>query len=76
MAKNKKARNDSEFVLFDVLYDDGSRRSNRRVPSALLGGLDGDEPARALIEQQDRELGAVSGQPRPAIASITRSAMR
>ena len=43
-----------EFTLFDVVYDDGSQRSNRRVPSDILGGLDGDAPARAFIEEQDR----------------------
>jgi hypothetical protein len=36
----------ARFVLFDVLYEDGSRRSNRKVPAELLGGLDGDAPAR------------------------------
>jgi hypothetical protein len=29
-----------EFTLFDVIYEDGSQRSNRRVPSEVLGGLD------------------------------------
>jgi len=61
MAKKPTAK--SEFVLFDVLYEDGSRRSNRRVPGELLGGLDGDEPARKVIEQQDREIAEKSGQP-------------
>jgi hypothetical protein len=28
----------TEFVLFDVFYEDGSQRSNRRVPSDVLGG--------------------------------------
>lgn len=73
---NKKAKVEPEFVLFDVLYEDGTRRSNRRVPSSILGGLEGDEPARSLLEQQDRELGEVSGHPRPAIKSISRSAVR
>ena len=72
----RKPKQEPEFVLFDVLYEDGSRRSNRRVPGSLLGGLDGDEPARALIEAQDRELSDVSGQPRPGIASVTRSSGR
>lgn len=76
MARNKKAKAESEFVLFDVLYEDGSRRSNRRVPSTALDGPDGDAAARYVIEQQDRELGAVSGQPRPAIKSVTRSPVR
>ena len=33
----------SEFVLFDVVYEDGTQRSNRKVPRELLGGLDGAE---------------------------------
>ena len=45
MARKPTAR--SEFVLFDVIYEDGSQRSNRRVSADILGGLDGDEPARA-----------------------------
>jgi hypothetical protein len=69
----KKVKADSEFVLFDVLYADGTRRSNRRVPSSALDGLDGDAPAMALIEAQDQELGDLSGRPRPRIASILRS---
>jgi len=43
----------TEFVLFDVFYEDGSQRSNRKVPSTVLGGLDGDAPARAVIEEQE-----------------------
>ncbi len=71
MAKKPTAK--SEFVLFDVLYEDGSRRSNRRVPGELLGGLDGDEPARKVIEQQDREIADKSGQPPLRIKSLQRS---
>jgi len=41
----------ARFVLFDVIYEDGSRRSNRKVPAELLGGLDGDAPARQAVEQ-------------------------
>jgi len=63
-------------VLFDVLYEDGSRSSNRRVPSDLLGGLDGDAPARDIIEEQDRKIGEMSGRPRAPIKSITRSPAR
>ena len=47
MARKPGTRNAGEFALFDVVYEDGSQRSNRRVPMAVLGGLDGDEPARA-----------------------------
>jgi hypothetical protein len=70
----RKPTSKSEFVLFDVFYDDGSRRSNRRVPKDILGGLDGDEPAKALLEAQDREIADRSGRPMPVIESVKRSA--
>jgi hypothetical protein len=63
----------TEFVLFDVIYEDGSQRSNRRVPGDILGGLDGDEPARTIIEQQDREIAEKSGQIPLQIKSIQRA---
>ncbi len=63
----------AEFVFFDVLYEDGSQRSNRRVPSEVLGGLDGDQPARTVIEQQDRAIAEKSGMPPVTIKSIKRA---
>ena len=71
MAKKPTAR--SEFVMFDVVYEDGSQRSNRKVDASLLGGLDGDEPARAAIEKQDRAISEKSGLPPLAIKTIKRS---
>jgi hypothetical protein len=71
MARKPTAR--TEFVLFDVIYEDGSQRSNRKVDASLLGGLDGDEPAKAAIEEQDRAIAEKSGQPPLAIKSIRRS---
>src|SRR5262249_21977192 len=44
------------FVLFYVRYEDGTQTSNRRVPAAELGGLDGDLPAKAIVEMQDRKI--------------------
>ena len=61
-----------EFVFFDVIYEDGSQRSNRRVPAELLGGLDKDAPARGFIIEQDREIAEKSGRSPLAIKSITR----
>ena len=69
-----RKRTESSFVAFDIVYEDGSRSSNRRVPSTALGGLDGDEPAKSILAAQDREIGTASGRPRPAIKSVTRSA--
>lgn len=66
----------TSFVFFDVYYVDDSRTSNRKVPATALGGLDGDEPARAIIEAQDREIGLASGRPRPEIRSISRTPVK
>lgn len=71
MAKKPMPR--QEFVLFDVVYEDGSQRSNRRVPADLLGGLDKDEPAKTFIMQQDQAIAEKSGQPPLAIKTIKRS---
>ncbi|MDB5369674.1 MAG: hypothetical protein JWP20_1232 [Roseomonas sp.] len=68
-----KQRNTGTYVLFDVIYADGSRRSNRKVPAELLGGLDGDEPARTLIESQDEEIAKASGNPRQGITALMRT---
>jgi hypothetical protein len=66
----------SEFLLVDVLYEDGALTSNRKVPSALLGGLEGDAPLRDFIEDQDREIAARSGRTRSRIKSVTRAGKR
>lgn len=73
MARKKQQPVVNGFVLFDVIYQDGSRTSNRKVPAAELGGLDGDTPARAFIEAQDRKIAEMSGNPRGPIKSIARS---
>ena len=73
MAKKPGSNPKNEFVFFDVLYEDGSQRSNRRVPAELLGGLEKDEPARGFILEQDREIAEKSGFPRGPIKSIQRS---
>jgi hypothetical protein len=75
MAK-KKQQVANGFVLFDVVYEDGTQTSNRKVPAADLSGLDGDAPARTFIEMQDRQIGEVSGMPRGRIKSIVRSKKR
>lgn len=72
MAKKPTPR--TEFVLYDVIYEDGSQRSNRRVPADLLEGLDGGEDAvRAELEQQDRTISEKSGLPPMKIKTLKRS---
>jgi hypothetical protein len=72
MGRKPKSKVKAEFILFDVVYEDGSQSSNRRVPSTQLGGLEGDNPARAIIEAQDREIAERSGRPRSPIKSLRR----
>jgi hypothetical protein len=69
----RKPTKRTEFVLFDVVYEDGSQRSNRKVPGEVLGGLDGDAPARAFIEEQDRAIAEKSGLPVMPIKTVKRS---
>jgi len=71
MARKPAAR--AAFVMFDVFYEDGSRRSNRKVPETAVGGIDGDAPVRAIIEEQDRVIAEKSGIPAMPIKSIRRS---
>jgi hypothetical protein len=72
MAKRQQALPNG-FVLFDVVYEDGTQTSNRKVPAADLGGLDGDTPARVFVETQDRKIGEMSGAPRGRIKTIRRA---
>ena len=69
----KHRRLDAKFVAFDVFYDDGTRSSNRKVPGELLGGLDGDEPARTFIEEQEARIAEASGKPARRIERLVRS---
>ena len=74
MAKRlKQLPQDRGTVLFDVVFEDGSRASNRRVPMEILGGLDGDDPARAVISAQDEDIAQKSGRPQRTILSLSRS---
>ena len=60
------------FVMFDVVYEDGTLSSNRRIPGAALEDIYSNDPARAFIENQDREIAAQSGIRKPKIKSVKR----
>ena len=72
MARRSTVRRVEEFILFDVLYEDGTRTSNRKIPGSELGEIDGDLLAKAYIEAQDRQIAQISGRPQTAIKSLTR----
>lgn len=71
MAK-KKPRIDDSVILFDVIYEDGTRSSRRKVAAADLADSD-DDHAKTLIMAQDREIAKMSGNQRGTVKTITRS---
>jgi hypothetical protein len=73
MARKPGTRSAAEFVLFDVFYEDGSQRSNRKVPSSVLTGIEGDEAATRFIAEQDQVIATKSGLPAVAIKTVRRS---
>jgi hypothetical protein len=74
MARKKRPADNKSFVLFDIIYEDGTLSSNRKVPGTELNGFDGDAPARAFIEAQDRDIAEKSGRTRGRVKTIVRSA--
>jgi hypothetical protein len=72
MAKKPGTNPKGEYAFFDIVYEDGSQRSNRRVPAELLGGLEKDEPALGFIIEQDREIAEKSGRAPVKIKTIAR----
>lgn len=59
-----------------MVFEDGSRASNWHVPSEIVGGLDGNQPARKLVARQEAEIAQKTGRPPRAIQGLTRSAKR
>jgi hypothetical protein len=76
MARRSSARRVEDFVFFDVLYEDGTQTSNRKVPGSELDDIDGDLLAKPYIEAQDRKIAEMSGRPRGVIKTVTRSRRR
>jgi hypothetical protein len=69
----KKPRLETSFVLFDVIYQDGTKTSYRKVPASEIHELDGIKTARAFIEAQDRNIAARSGVQRGPVKAVLRS---
>ena len=69
----KKPRIDDSVILFDVIYEDGTRSSRRKVAASDLADFNGDDHAKTLIMAQDREIAKMSGNQRGAVKIITRS---
>ena len=74
MARKKPA--ETEFVVFNVVYRDGSLSSNRKIPKSEIDIFEPDASAKALIEAQDRKIAELSGRSRGPIKSISRVSAR
>jgi hypothetical protein len=68
----KKEKTIEGFVMFDVLYADGTKSSRRKVPAALIAEK-GEDHALTAIMDQDRKIMEMSGNDRGPIASVLRS---
>jgi hypothetical protein len=68
----KKEKAIEGFVMFDVVYEDGTRSSRRKVAAATIAEF-GDDHAKTVIMDQDRKITEMSGHNRGAIMSINRS---
>ena len=72
MARRSTVRRGEEFIFVDVLYEDGTRTSNRKVPGSELGDVDIDLLAKTYIEAQDRQIAEISRKSQTPIKSLTR----
>lgn len=72
MGKKDRQRNQGEFALFDVIYDDGRLTSRRRVPMEIVQGFEGEQAVWGVIREQDNSIAEKAGTSRGQIKSVTR----
>ena len=73
MAK-KKPKADDSVLLFDVIYEDGTKSSRRRVNANEIDAYaEVEVSAKTVIMAQDQKIAQMSGNPRGPIKSITKS---
>jgi hypothetical protein len=75
VARKKSKSKGAAFMAFNVVYEDGSVTSNRRVSNDLLDQTFGDlleDLVKSVISDQDNEIAQRSGQRRAKIKSITK----
>ena len=68
----KKPKIAEGFLFFDVIYEDGTKSSRRKVSAAEIEDM-GEAHAKTVIMDQDRKLAEMSGTSRGPVKSITRS---
>lgn len=75
MARRSSASRD-EVQLFNVIYQDGSLSSNRKIATTLIDAFNADASIKTIIEAQDRDIAERSGRARPPIKSIERASRK
>ena len=73
MAKKEK-KQEPVFVQFDVIYEDGTKSSRRKIDVAGLDKNEIEAHAKTEIMNQDRKIAEKSGKPRGNIKELERSA--
>lgn len=73
MAKKQKKIEDS-FVFFDVIYEDGTKSSRRKINAAGVDAADVETFAMTEIMTQDRKIAEMSGKSRGQVKSLVKSA--
>jgi hypothetical protein len=68
MARKPTAK--TETLIFNVIYEDGTQLSNRRMPGASVDPFDRDGSIRAYFEAQDSDIAERSGRSRGPIKKI------
>jgi hypothetical protein len=69
---NARRKKTNEFEIYDVLYEDGTRSSNRKIPVSEIEAADHDRSVKAFILAQDSKIAEASGTQRGPIQSIVR----
>jgi hypothetical protein len=72
MAKKQKKIEDS-FVFFDVIYEDGTKSSRRKINAAGVDASDVESFAMTEIMNQDRRISEMSGKSRGQVKTLVKS---
>ena len=72
MAKKQKKIEDS-FVFFDVIYEDGTKSSRRKINAAGVDASDIETFAMTEIMNQDRRIAEMSGKSRGQVKTLVKS---
>jgi hypothetical protein len=74
MAK-KKDRVVDNFIMFDVIYEDGTKSSRRKINAPGMSRDEADAFALTEIMNQDRKIAEMSGKDRGSIKELVRSSV-